>query len=114
MNKLFLNILTIVLIYLNTTFIFAQERKFKLKSTSAGIGLISSLPGTEIRNNLNLDLATELNKNLFSFYSSFGHRGFFFGIRKTYCEMNLTYGRQIDINNWLKLEGHFGVRIFRV
>jgi hypothetical protein len=113
MNKLTSNIVIIILIYLNSNFILAQESKLTLNSTSIGIGLIGSSSETSGGGlSISLDLSTKLNKSLFSIYLNSGSELNLFDAEENYTEISLTYGRQIELNNWIKLEGHLGLGYF--
>ncbi|RKS42774.1 hypothetical protein BC962_3061 [Gillisia mitskevichiae] len=113
MNKIKSNIVIVILIYLNSNFTLAQESKLTLNSTSIGIGLIGSSSETSDGGlSISLDLSTKLNENIFSFYLNGGSELNLFDAEENYTEINLTYGRQIELNNWIKLEGHLGVGYF--
>ena len=113
MNKLKLNIIVIILVFLNSNFSFTQENKLKLNSTSIGFGLIGSSSETSSGGlNLTLDLSTKLNKNLFSLYFNEGSEFNLFDAEESYNEISVTYGREIELNSWIKAEGHLGLGFF--
>lgn len=113
MNKLTLTVVVIILVFLNSTFTFAQESKLKLNSTSLGIGLIGSSSDSSSGGlNINLDISTKLNNNLISFYLNSGSEFNLFEAEENYTEINATYGREVELNSWMKVEGHLGMGFF--
>ena len=113
MNKLILNITVAVLICLSSNFIRAQEGKLKINSTSLGIGIIGSSSDSSSGGlSIGLDLSTKLNKNLFSLYLNAGSELNLFDAEENYTEINVTYGREIELNSWIGLEGHLGLGYF--
>lgn len=96
----------------------AQESsKFKFHSVSVGIGSFTSLTDSFYGDlnglNFNADLAFDLDDYLFSVYVGIGT-----GLKslivvdESYSEFNLTIGKEFRFNNWLAVEGHFGIGYF--
>ena len=113
MNKLTSNIIVLILFYLNSTFTFAQQSKLELNSTSLGIGIIgwsSDTSGGGL--SISLDLSTKLSENIFSFYLNGGSELNLLDAQENYTELNINYGREIELNSWIKLEGHLGLGYF--
>ncbi|OUR97639.1 hypothetical protein A9Q86_15615 [Flavobacteriales bacterium 33_180_T64] len=84
-------------------------------SLSLGVGLIdSSFDNSRGGFNISLDISTKLNKNLISFYLNSGSqlKVFDAGAEEEYTEINATYGREIELNSWIKVEGHIGLGFF--
>lgn len=114
MNKLASNVITILLICSSLTFIFAQDHKLRLKSLSIGAGFMGS--SSETSNGglmINLDMSMMLDEHLFSLYLNDGSELDLVDAEEKYTELNLTYGRQIGLNHWMKLEWHLGLGHFR-
>ncbi|AUC84819.1 hypothetical protein CW731_05710 [Polaribacter sp. ALD11] len=117
MKKMTLSIIIITLFYYNST--LAQENKLQLKSTSLGIGLSGlSSDNTDISDTstagftVNLDLSVNLNKHIFSLYLNKDFKFNLYDGREHYNQLNATYGREFELNDWLKLEGHLGLGYF--
>lgn len=97
--------------------IHAQEDNLRFHSASFGVGVIDT-PSESSEDGFNVvgDIATQWRKNLFSLYVNQGS-GFFVGTfgsddSEDFLEVNLTYGREIELLSWIKLEGHAGIGFF--
>jgi hypothetical protein len=113
MNKLTLNIVILILLCFGSTFALAQENKLKISSTSLGVGIIDSSSATSSGGlNVSLDVSTRLSEHIFSFYLNRGAELSLFDAEENYTEINVTYGREVELNSWIKLEGHLGLGHF--
>ncbi|BFP42053.1 hypothetical protein FGF1_28980 [Flavobacteriaceae bacterium GF1] len=114
MNKRASNVITLLLICSSLTPLFAQDRELKLKSLSIGAGFMGSSSETSIGGfAVSLDLSMMLDKHVFSLYLSDGSELDLVDAEEKYTELNLTYGRPINLNPWIKLEWHVGLGHFR-
>ncbi len=97
---------------------YAQERKLKLHSISAGIGFASFSPESVGGVAGTMDLAIIFNKNLFSLYFEAGEESLgnllIILEDQRFTEYNITYGRAFHFNDWLVLEGHAGIGYFKL
>jgi hypothetical protein len=107
------NALLIILFLFNIAVPRAQEGKIKLHSASITAGLVGSSSATSSGGvNLGVDVAANLNKNLFAIYLNAGAEFNLFDASEGYTELNLTYGRAVALNDWIKIEGHIGLGYF--
>lgn len=95
----------------------AQEGSLKFHSATFGIGVLeTSSESAEGGFNYVADVSTSWREHLFSFYVNSGS-GFFVGTwgddaSEAYLGTSVTYGREIKLLNWIKLEGHAGLGLF--
>lgn len=110
------------LLFLLSFFFFAipmqsQENKLKFHSASFGVGVLDTFSESSGEGfNVVADVAVQSKENLFSLYVNSGS-GFMVGAlfgddSEDYLAGSLTYGRELELLDWIKLEGHAGVGFF--
>ena len=107
-----------LLLSLITSFIFSQNKdKIQFNYLSFGTGIYTQ---QHYKNGItgNIDLSLKYKKNLMVLFTSFGFGGndkksiFIFDNFNSFAELDLLYGKEFEITNWLKVEGQIGVGIF--
>jgi hypothetical protein len=105
------NTIIIVLLLFSITISFAQNTKngFRFHSIALGFGSFSAQKGGGIGATINV--TTCLNKNLFSIEYSGGQELNLFGAEQIFGfdVIDLVYGRELKVFNWLAFEGFAGL-----
>lgn len=100
-------------VFFISTALIAQEHKLKLHSISFGLGFLGSASESSSGGfNINADMTTNYNKNLFSFNINAGGELRLFDASENYTALNITYGRALELSNWFTIEGHLGLGYF--
>ncbi|QTE22325.1 hypothetical protein [Polaribacter cellanae] len=108
--------LSFLLFLLFTISVYSQDKKIKLKSISFALGGFQPYSGDNGNANffVSLDFTFKSNNNLFT---TSLNRGFDIGLynfgKRYNLSIDVLYGREIKILNWLKLELHTGIGVFR-
>lgn len=110
MKKLtFYGTLLFAFLCFNSSLLLAQDSQLKFYGASIGVGIWSGgVNYVDPELDINLDLSTRLNKNLFSVFASIGSEQALLGLSEQYSQVNLTYGRLFKISNSFTFEAHAG------
>lgn len=101
----------IILIISQAGLLMSQNNSLKLRSTSLSFGFLGS-KSTAFGAGACLDLTAGVNKNLFSLYLNGGLELNINDEEEDYSEIGLCYGREINLSNKIKLEGHLGLAYY--
>ena len=108
--------LSFLLFLLFTISVYSQHKKIKLKSVSFALGGFQPYSGDNGNANFyaGLDLTFISNNNLFTTSLNRGFDIDLYNFGKRYnISVDVLFGREIKILNWLKLELHTGIGVFR-
>ncbi len=91
----------------------AQDKKLRVHALSLGPGIASTTTsGAGTGWGVNFDFSTIANRHIISLYSNTGINIPNEPRDEVFFELNLTYGRKLNIGQYLVLEGHLGIGIF--
>ena len=106
-------IFALILLSVMCQTIEAQDKRLRVHAVSLGPGIASNnTAGSGTGWGVNFDFSTIANGHIISFNTNTGINIPVEPRDESFVEINLTYGRKLNIGQYLVLEGHLGIGIF--
>lgn len=109
----------LVLLFITSVAFSQKTDKIKVNYLSFGIGVYTQQHFKNKGITSNIDLSFSYKKNMIILYTALGIVGndkpniFIFDSFNSFYELDILYGKEFEITDWLKTEGQIGIGTFR-